>query len=286
MKNYSFKLNNDQLEKIKEVYQDFIIKDKIINNNINFVLKKDDIKMIAYKNKTFCVSGKDIQKEIIIIKEILDIKDYSAIGSDEVGTGDVFGSITVCSTYVSEDNVEFLEKLNVKDSKKITDENIMKLAPKIIKKIPYSLIAISPYKYNLLTEKGFNLNKIKALLHNDMILKTLNKIKKNVTVILDKFTNNKNYFKYLKNEKEVYKNILFCTQAEQVHISVAASSIIARYAFLKNIYLLSNKIGLNLQLGASKKVDQQIDFIYKKYGSEIFKKIAKYNFKNIQKTIK
>ncbi|WP_334330871.1 ribonuclease HIII [Candidatus Phytoplasma prunorum] len=283
IKNYSFTFEIPQLRKLKKIYKSFLIEKEINNKNIYFFLQKDNIQMIAYNNGTFFIKGENIQKEILNIKEVLNIKDYSAIGSDEVGTGDVFGSIVVCSSYVTKENIQFLENLNIKDSKKLTDEKIIQLVPQIINKITYSLISINPYKYNILTNKGFNLNKIKAILHNDMILKNLIKIKKNVNVILDKFTSSKNYFNYLKNEKKVYKKIFFCNKAEKIHISVAVSSIIARYAFLKNIFVLSEKIGIKLKLGASKEVDKQINFIYKKYGMNILKKIAKCNFKNITK---
>ena len=61
---------------------------------------------------------------------------YNTIGSDEVGTGDYFGPIVVTATYVSRDNIAFLDELKVTDSKKITDETIKKIAPKIMEKIP------------------------------------------------------------------------------------------------------------------------------------------------------
>ena len=58
----------------------------------------------------------------------------SAIGSDEVGTGDYFGPIVVTSCYVSKDDIEFVESLGMKDSKKLDDEKILKIAPELIKK--------------------------------------------------------------------------------------------------------------------------------------------------------
>ena len=58
--------------------------------------------------------------------------NFSTIGSDEVGTGDYFGPIVVSATYVSKENISFLEELGVRDSKKITDDKIIEIAPKII----------------------------------------------------------------------------------------------------------------------------------------------------------
>ena len=56
----------------------------------------------------------------------------NSIGSDEVGTGDYFGPIVVTASYVCKDDIEFLEELGVRDSKKLTDQKIMEIVPKII----------------------------------------------------------------------------------------------------------------------------------------------------------
>ena len=42
----------------------------------------------------------------------------SSIGSDEVGTGDYFGPIVVTSCYVNINDVDKLDKLGIRDSKK------------------------------------------------------------------------------------------------------------------------------------------------------------------------
>ena len=72
----------------------------------------------------------------------------NSIGSDEVGTGDYFGPIVVTSAYVSKDDIEFLEELGVRDSKKLTDAKILEVVPKIIKRIPYETVVYSNEEYN------------------------------------------------------------------------------------------------------------------------------------------
>ena len=74
--------------------------------------------------------------------------DCNAVGSDEVGTGDYFGPIVVTACYVSKDNINFLEKLGVGDSKKIDDDKILKIAPQIAKKIKYKSVILSNKEYN------------------------------------------------------------------------------------------------------------------------------------------
>lgn len=64
------------------------------------------------------------------------------------------------------------------------------------------------------------------------------------------------YFRHLSGQKEIIKDkVYFSTKAEGVHLSVAAASIIARYAFIKEFDKLSEKCGLELKKGAGAQVD-------------------------------
>ena len=69
-------------------------------------------------------------------KTTFNYDSFNTIGSDEVGTGDYFGPIVVASSFVTKDDVSFLQDLKVTDSKKITDDYIKKIAPVIMEKIP------------------------------------------------------------------------------------------------------------------------------------------------------
>ena len=123
--------------------------------------------------------------------------NYNTIGSDEVGTGDYFGPIVVAATYVSKDNVSFLHELKVTDSKKITDDYIKKIAPKIMEKIPYSAFVLTNQEYNKLDHEKINMNKIKALLHNKVLLNLVEKDYPFDKIVVDQFTPPKNYYGYL-----------------------------------------------------------------------------------------
>src|SRR5690606_3810866 len=123
---------------------------------------------------------------------------------------------------------------------------IVQLGPQIAKRLNHSITILSPSKYNSLVKEGMNLNKIKALLHNHMIIKTTSKVEKQVPVIVDQFCLPTHYFNYLKDEKLIYRDIEFHTKAESVHLSVAAASIIARYAFLVKMHEYSKHLNLSL----------------------------------------
>ncbi|MCK5731884.1 MAG: ribonuclease HIII, partial [Tenericutes bacterium] len=77
-----------------------------------------------------------------------------------------------------------------------------------------------------------------------------------------------------------FKNIQFHTKAESVHKAVAIASIIARYKFLLEMDQLSEVIKITLPKGAGAPVDAIGKLIYLQQGEEIFKEIAKVNFKN------
>jgi ribonuclease HIII len=281
MKHYTISVSDHELGQLERVYQFHRVEDD--NPYLAFRASHNGIDVLAYKTGKVLLEGEEVSHELIAIKRHLGREDFDAAGSDEVGTGDVFGPIVVCAAFADVKDIQFLESLNVRDSKNMTDKSIIAIAPKIAKRLVHSLLILPPKKYNQLTAKGYNLNKIKALLHNQAIIKTASKIDKEIPVILDQFCTPQLYFNYIKDETLVYRNIDFHVKAEQVHLSVAAASIIARYAFLVKIREYEHKLGLKLIKGASKDVDQLAARIHEEKGHQMLSLVAKMNFKNITK---
>lgn len=215
----------------------------------------------------------------------IDPKIYSssAIGSDEVGTGDYFGPIVVTASFVAKENIPFLEELGVKDSKKMTDEKILEIVPKIIKKIPYESIILTNKEYNDKYSSDVNMNKIKALLHNKVLYKLKEKINTYDYIIVDEFAKEFIYYNYLRNTNNVVHNITFLTKGESRHLSVACASLISRYIFIQEFNKLSINLDMNIPKGASELVDNVGFEIVKKYGFDKLKDIAKLSFKNTAK---
>lgn len=219
----------------------------------------------------------------------LDTTDYyfvNSIGSDEVGTGDYFGPMIVTSSYVKKEDIAFLEDLGVKDSKKLTDEKILKVVPEIMNKIPYKSYILTNKEYNKLQDKGYNMNKIKAILHNKVLLDLMKRDNYIVDmVVVDQFTPPRNYFSYLKNEDNVFRKITFTTKAEDKCLSVACSSMISRYLFIKEIDKMSKDLDMIIPKGAGVLVDEFGKKVVEKYGKDKLKDIAKMNFKNTEKIL-
>ena len=209
--------------------------------------------------------------------------NYNTIGSDEVGTGDYFGPIVVTATFVSKENISFLDELKVTDSKKITDDVIKKIAPKIMEKIPYSSYILNNPDYNKFHKQNINMNKIKAILHNKVLLNMVNKNLPYEKIVVDQFTPPKNYYGYLSDVKDKVVNITFTPKAEDQCLSVACASIISRYIFLKTMHDISTELGIDIPKGAGTQVDEVGAKLVKEHGFEILNKYAKLNFKNTEK---
>ena len=240
-----------------------IRKDK---DNIDYFMDTKDTKI-----------KKDVQVEIP--------SDISSVGSDEVGTGDYYGPIVVTASFVSKDNIPFLTELGVRDSKKLSDEQILKIVPKIIKKIPYKTIMLSNKEYNDNYGKDMNMNKIKAVLHNKVLTEMV-KDNDYDYIVVDQFEPEKSYYNHLSDVPNPLKGITFITKAEDKCLSVAVSSLISRYMFIKEMDKLGDKYGIFLPKGANYYVEDVGIKLVNKYGEKILHDIAKLNFSNTDRILK
>lgn len=213
----------------------------------------------------------------------------SVLGSDETGTGDYFGPITVAAVYVPTSKIELINELGVKDSKMLTDDYMRKIAPDLRAACVHSVLVLRNEKYNNLQAKGYSQGKMKAMMHNKALQNTLSKMapEKPEFILIDQFAERGVYYNYLKNERElVQENVYFSTKAEQLHVAVATASILARAAFLKEMDRLSDITGLTLMKGASNKVDVQAARIWRNQGEEFLRSITKWHFANTEKARK
>ena len=218
-----------------------------------------------------------------------NFENCSVIGTDETGTGDYFGPVTVAAVYVPSEKIQLLKELGIKDSKMLTDEKMLLIADNIKATCPHSILVLRNEKYNAVQQKGWSQGKIKALLHNKALLHVLNKINPIVPeyILIDQFAERDVYYRHIQNEKEIVRdNVLFSTKAEQLHIAVAAASILARVAFLKEMDKISNEMNMVIPKGASKKVDEIAANILLSKGEQVLQTITKWHFANTEKAKK
>ncbi|MFC5630076.1 MULTISPECIES: ribonuclease HIII [Streptococcus] len=216
-------------------------------------------------------------------------QNLSLIGSDEVGNGSYFGGIAVVASLVTPADHAFLKSLGVDDSKNLTDLKIRQIAPILEDKIPHKALLLSPKKYNEVVGEGkkHNAVSVKVALHNQAIYLLLLEVAKPDKIVIDAFTNQINYEKYLKNEPNHFDNPLtFEEKAEGKYLAVAVSSIIARNLFLENLEKLGNDLGYKLPSGAGAKSDKVASQILATYGMQGLNYSAKQHFANTQKAQK
>lgn len=212
------------------------------------------------------------------------------IGSDEAGTGDYFGPITVAALFATKEQQLKLKQIGVRDSKHLNDTKIKQIAKEIAHlQIPYSLLLLPNEKYNKLQAKGWSQGKMKAMLHHHAIDKLLQKIdvRSLKGIVIDQFCQPPVYKKYLQSEKKtLHPNTTFITKAESHSISVAAASILARARFVNAMDELSEEAKIELPKGASAKVDKTAARLIRSKGFEELDKYAKTHFANTQKAQK
>ena len=252
-------------------------------------LKPENCVITCYTSGKTVFQGKDANVYAAAFMEVRDeistpttTSHYPQAGSDEVGTGDYFGPVCVCASYVTKDDIDFLVKLGVRDSKQMSDADMLKIGPLLMERIPHSLLIVPPQKYNQVHESN-NLNAIKAKLHNQAYINLAKKIELPSFKIIDQFTPETSYYRYLKNEPQVIRGIHFETKAEDKYLSVAVGSIISRYGFLKTWEEMEKKYNMTLPKGSGDKVDIVAQAFVERYGLERLGEIAKLHFKNTEK---
>lgn len=238
-----------------------------------------------YNNRIIDINGKEKDKKNKNEKKESDYfyNNYPTMGSDEVGTGDYFGPIVVTAAYVDTTDKEYLNKLKVGDSKRITDDRILEIAPLIMDKIKYNTIILNNSDYNKNYSEEINMNKIKAILHNKALLSLLDKEVNPKYIVVDQFASKNKFYEYISDVPKIVKNITFLTKAEDKVLSVACASIIARYFFLKEMEKMESELSMVIPKGASEKVDEVAESIIKDKGFDYLSNIVKLNFKNTQK---
>lgn len=277
-------LNDQQIQQLKNVWKQYLHPTPPF---ALYQLKCENCTITCYQSKKVVFQGKDAiiyaspfqQEETITSEKKSPFKSQAHAGSDEVGTGDYFGPVVVAACIVLEKDIAFVKSLKVNDSKTIKDEYILKVAPKLMERLYYSLLILDNEKYNQVQVTN-NLNQIKAKLHNQAYLHLSKKHPLPNFCVIDQFTPEKSYYRYLKDEKEVFKKLHFETKAESKYLAVACASMIARYAFLKNWEKMEEHWKMKFTKGASFKVDKEIINFVAKYDRNALYKVAKVHFKN------
>lgn len=253
-----------------------------------FQAKKKGLTCTLYKSGKLVVQGKEMGAfiEFYLEPEILQEFGYSHpeahlnltphIGLDEAGKGDFFGPLCIGAVFANGEGIKKLLSLGVKDSKKLSDESVLKIAEKIRVEYPHVSVRLFPLKYNELHARFKNLNRMLAWAHT-VALKELSEKTNCQTAIIDRFAT-ENVMETALRQKHLAINLEQRVRGES-DLVVAAASILARADFLRGLEQLGNEIGMILPKGASPPVLEAGTALVKKYGADIFTKVAKTHFK-------
>ncbi len=249
--------------------------------------------IIYYKSSKCLVQGKNtdnfakkyfniVEQPSIITTETF-VHDFPAwIGTDESGKGDYFGPLVAAGVMVKREQVKYLTSLNIKDSKKLTDNFIKKISNEIKKNCPFSIVVISNEKYNELYTKFGNLNKLLAWAHAKVIENILEK-QDCKYALSDKF-GDESLIKNALQTKGRQINLEQRTKAES-DIAVAAASVLARATFVEKVRYMENYYGIKFPKGCNNIVKESAKEFINKYGKERLNEVCKSHFKTYSEII-
>ncbi len=279
------KMNQNEINNLRKKYQYCEINTHI--QHTQFQIKGSDFTITVYNSGKVVFQAEDLSMHIkhdspekIDIPS--DIREMS--GSDEVGTGDYFGPVTVCAVYLTEDDYDKIPLDKIQDTKQMNDDLVMEVAPILIKQVKHSLLILNNRKYNEV-QKTNNLNAIKAKLHNQAFVHLRNKYGLPKINIIDQFAPKDLYYRYLKGEKDIVDNLVFETKAENKFVAVACGAIIARYAFLQTYEKMNQKYDFEFPKGSGSLVDIKGKEFVERYGKDELINVAKVHFKNTEKIL-
>jgi len=144
------------------------------------------------------------------------------LGIDEAGRGSVLGPMVIAGVVVPEKMEKVLERMGVKDSKRLTPNRRTILSRKLKKMFDYEIVVISAREIDEMRAEGINLNEIEKNAMESILLKIKPEkaIVDAVDVKAERFQSN------LCNDTGV--NVIAEHKADDKYIEVSAASIIAK----------------------------------------------------------
>ena len=160
------------------------------------------------------------------------------VGIDEAGRGSVLGPLVVCGVAVEEERLRYLERLNIKDSKKVSPKRRVVLSRKIKKIAECYPVHISASDIDLLRSKDVNLNEIEKIAMKQIIGNSSPDICyiDCIDVKPERFTNE------IENFQEDLK-VVAEHGADDTYVIVSAASIVAKVERDKEISVIRKEFG-------------------------------------------
>jgi ribonuclease HIII len=264
-----------------------------------FAFKGENLNIVHYKSGKCVISGKgtedfvkftlepDVTGQAVLGYEAENNPEWfeEHAGLDESGKGDLFGPVvSACVIATGEMTREWID-LGIKDSKKLTDTKIAEL-DRIIRSTPGVAVKTTfmrMAKYNELHSRfGKNLNRLLGWMHATSCEEALKDFelqhqRRPKWGLLDQFSEEPLVQKELAR-KGVEFDLRMRTKAESDPV-VAAASIVARAAFVREIDRLSQDGGVPLPKGSGSEAKNAGIELVGRLGPAILVNFAKLHFK-------
>ena len=208
--------------------------------------------------------------------------DEATIGSDESGKGDYFGSLVVAGCLVRPEDVSWIRKLGVRDSKDASIHGIRLAEGQILERLPTAVVELEPPEYGRRHQATGNVNQILGEAHAQVIAELRGREACDRAVV-DRFGNQR----YVRDSLGTVAEGLTLIQIPRAEANpaVACASFLARAAFLRSLVRLSDEVGVDLLPGASKAVEACARKIVAIGGKELLAKVAKLHFKTTERVL-
>ena len=144
------------------------------------------------------------------------------LGIDEAGRGSVLGPMVIAGVIIPEKMEKVLERMGVKDSKRLVPNRRTILSRKLKKMFDYEIVVISALEIDKMRSDGINLNDIEKNAMRDLIIR-LNPEKAIVDAVDVKAERFQNYLC-----ESTGVNVIAEHKADDKYIEVSAASIIAK----------------------------------------------------------
>lgn len=199
------------------------------------------------------------------------------IGVDESGKGDFFGPLVIAALAASDQDIETLRGLGVRDSKQIADKRLLQIDDSLRKQFPFAVRVILPVEYNPLYRRIKNLNVLLADGHA-LVIERVAALSPADKAISDQFGKPELIERALSG-RGCSIHLEQTVRAESIP-QVGAASIIARAEFIRQMEQLSEQAGMTLPKGAGSPVDLVGARLVQQLGSAALERFAKHHFKN------
>lgn len=263
--------------------------------------KGDQVSLVLYSSGKLVVQGKGTRDwiEFVLEPEILQtasaLRDFSEepapslplprIGIDESGKGDFFGGMAIAAFRLTAELSDSMTAIGIQDSKLIkSDDKIRQLANTLQQISPGNcdLLILSPEKYNSLVAKMGSVNRVLAWAHATVLENLLARHPDTRYAVADQFGPEHQILSALKTRGKTIS--LEQRHKAESDPAVAAASILARDAFVRQLADLGELTGAPLPLGATH-VRPTAEILVNRAGPDILTRIAKTHFRTTRQVL-